>query len=121
MVQGARGPAPAALSARACGTLVARFQSGTWCLTCGQRNPKRLRPRARSHLQFMSPDNMHLCHADAVDFLTRLLKYDHQERMTCKEAMQHRYLAPIHAAAAAQTQTQATAAAPQGASAGSTA
>eukprot|EP00798_Chlamydomonas_sp_ICE-L_P025597 gene25597-11249_t len=31
----------------------------------------------------------------ALDLLGQLLKYDHHERLTCKEAMQHPYFAPI--------------------------
>lgn len=43
----------------------------------------------------------HLAKPEALDFLERLLRYDHQERMTAKEAMMHPYLAPVREAAAA--------------------
>lgn len=57
----------------------------------------------------MSPENKHLAHPEAIDFLDRLLRYDHQERMTAAEAMQHPYLAPIRAEKAAQAQVVAQA------------
>ena len=63
----------------------------------------------------VTPENKHLAHPEAIDFLDRLLRYDHQERMTAAEAMQHPYLAPIRAekaaALAAQQQAQQAAAA----------
>jgi casein kinase II subunit alpha len=59
----------------------------------------------------VTPENKHLAHSDAIDFLDRLLRYDHQERMTAAEAMMHPYLAPIRAEKAALAQQQATAAA----------
>ena len=30
-----------------------------------------------------------------MDFLDRLLRYDHEERLTCKEAMAHPYFAVV--------------------------
>jgi serine/threonine protein kinase len=32
---------------------------------------------------------------EAIDFLDRLLRYDHQERLTAAEAMAHPYFAPV--------------------------
>ena len=32
---------------------------------------------------------------NAIDFLDKLLKYDHQERLTAREAMLHPYFEPI--------------------------
>ena len=32
---------------------------------------------------------------EAIDFVDKLLRYDHQERLTAQEAMDHPYLAPI--------------------------
>eukprot|EP00300_Choanocystis_sp_HF-7_P007378 c15268_g1_i1.p1 GENE.c15268_g1_i1~~c15268_g1_i1.p1 ORF type:complete len:356 (+),score=89.11 c15268_g1_i1:125-1069(+) len=46
---------------------------------------------------FIKPENEHLCPPEAIDFLDRLLRYDHQERLTAQEAMDHPYLAPIRA------------------------
>lgn len=44
---------------------------------------------------FVTSENEHLISDDALDFLTRLLQYDHQLRPTCKEAMAHPYFDPI--------------------------
>ncbi|KAF8893840.1 kinase-like domain-containing protein [Infundibulicybe gibba] len=41
--------------------------------------------------QFIAPDNQALVSADAVDLLERLLKYDHHERLTAREAQAHFY------------------------------
>lgn len=37
----------------------------------------------------------HLVTPEAIDFIDKLLRYDHQERMTAGEAMDHPYLAPV--------------------------
>lgn len=37
----------------------------------------------------ITPENSHLVSQNALDFISRLLKYDHQERLTAREAMQH--------------------------------
>ncbi|PNW73111.1 hypothetical protein CHLRE_14g619166v5 [Chlamydomonas reinhardtii] len=52
--------------------------------------------------RFVTPDNTHLVSPEAIDFVDKLLRYDHQERLTCREAMAHPYLAPIRAAEAAE-------------------
>jgi len=44
---------------------------------------------------FVKQENQHLVSHDALDFLDRLLRYDHQERLTAEEAMQHPYFNPI--------------------------
>jgi len=49
---------------------------------------------------------------EAIDFLDRLLRYDHQERLTAEEAMAHAYFNPVRqeceqAAAAERQQQQA--------------
>ncbi len=46
---------------------------------------------ARPLESFITEKNKHLCPPDAVDFVRTLLKYDHQERPTAKEAMQHAF------------------------------
>ncbi len=46
---------------------------------------------------FVTKDNQHLAHEQAIDFLDKLLRYDHQERLTAQEAMQHPYFAPVRA------------------------
>ena len=43
----------------------------------------------------MNSDNQHLVSSEAIDFIDKLLRYDHQERLTAKEAMAHPYLAPV--------------------------
>jgi len=45
--------------------------------------------------RFVHNENQHLVSSEAMDFLDRLLRYDHQERMTAQEAMNHEYLAPV--------------------------
>lgn len=45
--------------------------------------------------RFITQDNKHLVSDDAIDFLDRLLRYDHQDRLTAQEAMAHPYFAPV--------------------------
>ncbi|XP_073041132.1 casein kinase II subunit alpha-4, chloroplastic isoform X4 [Primulina eburnea] len=45
--------------------------------------------------KFINSDNQHLAVPDAIDFVDKLLRYDHQERPTAKEAMAHPYFYPI--------------------------
>eukprot|EP01027_Heterolobosea_sp_BB2_P019788 GEZU01027871.1.p1 GENE.GEZU01027871.1~~GEZU01027871.1.p1 ORF type:complete len:346 (-),score=81.56 GEZU01027871.1:81-1118(-) len=44
---------------------------------------------------FVNKDNQHLAKPEAIDFLDKLLRYDHQKRLTAKEAMEHPYFAPV--------------------------
>ncbi|KAG6774067.1 hypothetical protein POTOM_021416 [Populus tomentosa] len=37
--------------------------------------------------RFINPDNQHLVSPEALDFLDKLLRYDHQDRLTAREAM----------------------------------
>jgi len=53
--------------------------------------------------KFITNENKHLCSPEAVDFVDKLLKYDHQERLTAREAMAHPYFAPIRNAATSTT------------------
>ncbi|KAH9608737.1 hypothetical protein KSS87_019401, partial [Heliosperma pusillum] len=39
--------------------------------------------------RFINADNQHLVSPEAIDFLDKLLRYDHQDRLTAKEAMLH--------------------------------
>jgi len=48
--------------------------------------------------EFVNDENNHLCSPEALDFVDRLLVYDHNLRMTAREAMDHPYLAPIREA-----------------------
>jgi len=45
--------------------------------------------------RYVSPDNQLLAVPEAIDLLDKLLRYDHQERLTAREAMDHPYFAPI--------------------------
>lgn len=50
--------------------------------------------------KFVTPENRHLVSDEALDFVSKLLRYDHQERLTAQEAMAHPYFAPIRQQAA---------------------
>ncbi|KXZ48380.1 hypothetical protein GPECTOR_28g787 [Gonium pectorale] len=56
----------------------------------------------KSWNRFVTSDNQHLVSPEAIDFIDRLLRYDHQERLTCAEAQAHPYLAAVRAAEAAE-------------------
>lgn len=45
--------------------------------------------------KFVSPENQHLVTPESMDFIDKLLRYDHQERLTAKEAMAHPYFDPV--------------------------
>jgi len=45
--------------------------------------------------KFVTSENQHLVSAEAIDFLDKLLRFDHQERLTAQEAMQHPYFVTI--------------------------
>uniref|UniRef100_A0A1I8GM39 non-specific serine/threonine protein kinase n=1 Tax=Macrostomum lignano TaxID=282301 RepID=A0A1I8GM39_9PLAT len=45
--------------------------------------------------RFVHSENQHLVSAEALDFLDRLLRYDHNDRLTAREAMEHPYFTPI--------------------------
>lgn len=56
--------------------------------------------------KFITEDNSHLSKPEALDFVDKLLRYDHQERLTAKEAMQHDYFKPVRQAHLQQQQQQ---------------
>lgn len=56
--------------------------------------------------KFINADNQHLVVPEAVDFLDKLLRYDHQERPTAKEAMAHPYFYHVRSAEGSRTRTQ---------------
>ncbi|KAL5706838.1 non-specific serine/threonine protein kinase [Ranunculus cassubicifolius] len=56
--------------------------------------------------KFINADNQHLAVPDAIDFLDKLLRYDHQERPTAKEAMAHPYFYPIRSAESSRARAQ---------------
>ncbi|XP_071691742.1 casein kinase II subunit alpha-4, chloroplastic-like [Rutidosis leptorrhynchoides] len=41
--------------------------------------------------KFINADNQHLAMPEAIDFLNKLLRYDHKARPTAKEAMVKRF------------------------------
>lgn len=41
--------------------------------------------------RFIHSENQHLVSPEAIDFLDKLLRYNHQERLTAREAMDHPY------------------------------
>lgn len=45
--------------------------------------------------RFVHSENQHLVSSEALDFLDCLLRYDHAERLTAREAMAHAYFAPL--------------------------
>ncbi|KAK4050883.1 Casein kinase II subunit alpha [Microbotryomycetes sp. JL201] len=53
--------------------------------------------------RFITSENQRYISNEAIDFLDKLLRYDHQERLTAEEAMGHAYFAPVREAAAAAT------------------
>lgn len=52
--------------------------------------------------RFVHSENQHLVSPEALDFLDKLLRYDHQSRLTAREAMEHPYFCesfcPVHRA-----------------------
>ncbi|KAF1874088.1 hypothetical protein Lal_00041532 [Lupinus albus] len=53
--------------------------------------------------KFINVENQHLAVPEAVDFVDKLLRYDHQERPTAKEAMAHPYFNPVRNAESSRT------------------
>lgn len=45
--------------------------------------------------RFQTSENSHLVSPEAMDLLDKLLRYDHAERLTAKEAMDHAYFYPV--------------------------
>jgi len=56
-----------------------------WCVLRTYRHSRKRWER------FVHSENQHLVNPEAIDFLDKLLRYDHQERLTAKEAMDHPY------------------------------
>ncbi|TVY19014.1 Casein kinase II subunit alpha [Lachnellula arida] len=51
----------------------------------------------KSWHSFVNSENQRFVSNEAIDFLDKLLRYDHQERLTAKEAMAHPYFSPVRA------------------------
>lgn len=45
--------------------------------------------------RFVHSENEHLVSPEAMDFLDKVLRYDHQERLTARESMEHPYFCMI--------------------------
>lgn len=45
--------------------------------------------------RFINADNQHLVTPEAIDYIDRILRYDHQERLTANESMNHPYFDPV--------------------------
>ncbi|GMN34957.1 hypothetical protein TIFTF001_005006 [Ficus carica] len=56
--------------------------------------------------KFINADNQHLVSPEAIDFLDKLLRYDHQDRLTAREAMAHPYFFQVRSAENSRTRTQ---------------
>ncbi|XP_061194919.1 casein kinase II subunit alpha-like [Saccostrea echinata] len=60
------------------------------------RNDLKRQPHVRKKLEkFVNNQNQHLVSLEALELLNRLLCYDHQERLTAREAMDHAYFYPV--------------------------
>lgn len=46
--------------------------------------------------RFVTSDNQRYMSNEAIDLLDKLLVYDHQKRLTAKEAMAHPYFGELH-------------------------
>eukprot|EP01125_Pyxidicula_operculata_P011982 TRINITY_DN3928_c0_g1_i2.p1 TRINITY_DN3928_c0_g1~~TRINITY_DN3928_c0_g1_i2.p1 ORF type:complete len:178 (-),score=12.98 TRINITY_DN3928_c0_g1_i2:354-887(-) len=44
---------------------------------------------------FVNQENSHLALPDALDFIDRIMRYDPEERLTAREAMEHPYFFPL--------------------------
>jgi casein kinase II subunit alpha len=51
--------------------------------------------------KFVTPENQHLVTPQGIDFVSKLLRYDHQERLTAREAMCHEWFDSVEGHAAA--------------------
>ena len=55
----------------------------------GQEFPK------QPFTNFITGKNQHMCCPEAIDLLSKMLVYDKNERIKCKDAMAHPYFHPI--------------------------
>lgn len=71
--------------------------------------------------RFVTSENQRFVSSEAIDFLDRLLRYDHQERLTAREAMAHAYFDPVRGEVAANEAKEAAARAGRDVNAGTSA
>ena len=45
--------------------------------------------------KYVTAENQHMVSTEAIDFLDKLLRFDHQERITAKEAQKHPFFDPV--------------------------
>ncbi|ORY89168.1 Pkinase-domain-containing protein [Leucosporidium creatinivorum] len=64
----------------------------------------------KSWSRFIASDNQRYMSNEAIDLLDRLLRYDHRERLTAQEAMQHPYFEGVRRADAQRQQEKVAAA-----------
>ncbi|RYR11180.1 hypothetical protein Ahy_B05g079656 isoform H [Arachis hypogaea] len=57
-------------------------------------------------LQRYISHSFHMTDMQAIDFLDKLLRYDHQDRLTAREAMAHPYFSQVRAAESSRMRTQ---------------
>jgi serine/threonine protein kinase len=69
-----------------------KFAASFWVVIDASRDRFPKRPWSK----FITQDNRKYVSDDALSFLDGLLRYDHQERLTPKEAMEHPYFKPVH-------------------------
>jgi casein kinase II subunit alpha len=50
---------------------------------------------AKPWSKFIKPENQAYCSEDALDLLSKMLVYDHAERIMPKDAIAHRYFDPV--------------------------
>jgi len=60
----------------------------SWRTMLGRQAPK-------CWSQFVNSDNGTLCTPESLDLLDKLLRYDPQERLSAREAIEHRYFSPL--------------------------
>jgi casein kinase II subunit alpha len=61
------------------------------CVVCSLAHRHSRKPWTR----FVTPDTAKYCSPEALDLLDNMLRYDHAERITARDAMQHPYFKPI--------------------------
>lgn len=54
-----------------------------------------VRQQQKNWMKFVTAENEHLVTPEAVDLIDKLLRYDHHDRLTAREAMEHPFFTPI--------------------------
>ncbi|ETO21271.1 hypothetical protein RFI_15933 [Reticulomyxa filosa] len=54
------------------------------------------RCQKKEFIKFVNQDNKQYISTEALDLTDRLLRYDHQDRLSPREAMKHPYFDPVH-------------------------